>query len=177
MKLAKILEQILKETGEGTAEAYPFHRDNESRYPNEIWVRYEFVTDPGSDEQEGSEYLVYITKRLIKGSEQENAREYGVSFGVVEKGAIDYESETNQGAIYRIMATVIKIIKEEVLRDKKDGLTITRLRISPSKAAMGDRRRSRIYTAYLKRLLPQATISSNQDGGEEFIVADIPNGL
>ena len=56
----------------------------------------------------------------------------------------------NKGRIFKILSTVIEIIKEFVSENEVDGLNMY-----PSTNFKGDDRRYKIYMAYLNKLLPE----------------------
>jgi len=82
----------------------------------------------------------------------------------------DADTVVNKGRLFRVMATIVKITKE-FMKDidyKEKGIDM--LRISPTKTRSDeDDRRANLYTAYIKRQLPIASIE--YDGDE--IVAKI----
>lgn len=175
IKLNTILKQVLREIGEGTAQPYPFERVGEERGSSR------FKLDPstaafrftgGFEPSNRADYHAYIDKSTKDVDSEELV--YDVSFGVSKEGAsVDYWSETERGEVYRIMATIVQMVREEVEIDRKKGRKVTRLEISPSKASKGDKRRLRIYTAYLEKLIPQATIHRS----DTKLIADIEGGL
>lgn len=191
------LTDILLEVGEGTADPYPlkllsrdverfkaihFGKDLAKKIGSED-VRYRFVTDSK---------LVYLLDMfkttLTKASSNKGIVITGVtptgvtmevSFGV-RKGreGIDYDEITNRGELYRVMATVVKAVKEEINRhnkSKEQAAPINKLVLYPSKADESDTRREALYTAYIKRAMPDAQVTSAKEGSR--IEVTKPNGF
>lgn len=58
----------------------------------------------------------------------------------------------NKGRVYRVLSTVIAIIKEFI---SEEGIPIDGLDINPSSNYKGDTRREEIYLNYISKLLPE----------------------
>ena len=89
-----------------------------------------------------------------------------ISFKSVEG---DYDEETNRNEQYRIMATVIMIVKEMLKRHKE----IQSLVYAPTKADKDDTRRANLYKAYISKQIPGAQVSTAGRKGSYIIT--LPN--
>jgi nicotinamide mononucleotide adenylyltransferase/PAS domain-containing protein len=76
-----------------------------------------------------------------------------------------FSDETNQGEMFVIMSTVIKIVKDFL--SKNDN--IINVEIAASKKDTNDSRRFRIYQAYVKQHLPQGWGMDTTDTGGDII--------
>jgi hypothetical protein len=118
------LINILKETGEISVTPYEYDYD-ESKH------KAFFTTE------DGTKYVVYFD--ISKG-------EMKVDFGVLyeeddEDDDVDFEIKTNKGNIYRIMSTVISIIRKALSDFKPNQIKIS-----------SDPKRIRLYKIYIKNL-------------------------
>ena len=141
------LMSLLKEVGEASATPHESKLDLSTKYEAEE-ARYTFKTDSG---------LEYEVKLL----EINKATRLLVAFKL-DDGS--YEDETNQGEQYKIMATVVNIVKQHLAKVPK----IKEITFSPSKANEKDQRRSQFYKAYITKQLPGSKVNVMSDG--RFIV-------
>jgi len=171
MKLTKILEEVLSEVGEGTAQSYKYKLSDTSDNGSTL----SFKSD------EGTEYQINIFKDNDP-YEESNEFDYDISFGVrLEADPIEYDvdpwdpdapdmsytsynTEVNKGEMYRVMATVLTVVKKELEYDKKSGKIINTIFIYPTKRSddegeedTSDLRRSRLYQAYIKKNAPEGS--------------------
>lgn len=169
------LIEILREIGETTAQPYPLTLKDESVY-YAIW---EFKTD--SDLQ----YQVIIGKDYTDSNEE--AVTYTVSFGVYDRGTIDFEAEVNDPKnLYRVMATVIKAIKDTMADEiNQTELPVSRIIIEPTKREIptpdspmpvydkSDTRRADLYMKYIQKQMPAgAKVQTTADKSQ--IRIDLP---
>lgn len=177
IKLTDILESVVNEIGENTAEPYDFKVKREWE-DEEIW--YEWETD-----EEGEDPISY-TMTITKDSKytgRGNDREfhYGVEFGIDVAGeGTDYHATSRTrktGNMRRVMATVIAALKQEIAKDnKKPGVHVSTVYVSPSKEDETDRRRAKLYLAYTERNKPAgSTVSYDADRGSIEIKLPKPN--
>jgi len=116
------LIDILYEIGEASATPYEY------KYRPHIQEAY-FTTD------EGTHYKV----KFGVGSD----KEMEITFGVVdESDDINYEIDTNEGNLFRVMSTIMKIINQAVSEFKPDQIVFG--------AAKSDPRRMNMYRKYLE---------------------------
>jgi len=133
-------EFINEEVGQSMVEPYPYRKSTDSQ----LATYYKFTTD------DDDEYLV----RFFHMGEFQNKKKlmnhYKVEFVV---GGDPYDSGdsvvVNKGRFYRVISTVISIIKEFV--KEKDPIE---LEINPVTNYKKDKRRKNIYNRYIERLLP-----------------------
>lgn len=146
IKLYDLLKRTLNEVGENTAEPYTATRN--SSY--ELGIIYDWKTENNVS------YQLYISK--IR-DDKTNGCDYDVSFGVVdpETEKVDATVTSKYGEVgnmRRVMATVIKYTKEELVRDTKNGWFVSRITMSPTKETNFDDRRANLYLAYIKKNMP-----------------------
>ena len=140
------LKDILKEVGEGTATPYKFKFKNSAFQGKER--NYTFTTDSNL-EYEVSLSIVY----------QDDAK---TNLYVAFKTATGYYSDvTNKGEQFKIMATVIAIMKADVEFLAKEGNPPVKvIEFSPEKSDETDNRRAKFYKAYIQKQLPNAQVDS-----------------
>lgn len=150
MKLSKILETILNEVGEGTSKPYKWVMMSDGdRYQN-----YGFETDSGLNYR--------LDLDILEGDEERDSAV--ISFGVMDdEYFVDFTSATNKGELYRIMATVVDILKDFIKNNKN----IRYLQFTADKEGLQNSQRSNLYLAYIKKHLPGATIERGKDGDED----------
>lgn len=150
MKLSKILETILGEVGEATSEPYDWKQSEDE----DGYKEYVFETNSG---------LAYkLSIDVLEGDEERDSAV--VSFGVMDdEYFVDYNINTNRGELYRVMATVVDILKDFTNKNKD----IRYLEFTADKGGMQKSQRSNLYTAYIKKHLPGAIIQKGRDEDEE----------
>jgi len=151
MKLIKILETVISEIGDtSNVETYKTTWNKILDFTDRAYI-VDFST---GTEKNDNKYKVYIG--LNKGSyNNKTAWNMDTAFGVEgEDDTYDYKSVVNNDKMYRVMATVVQIIKEVIDKLKKEGEYIREISIDPSKNFEGDNRRARLYKAYIKKNMP-----------------------
>ena len=111
MKLRKILEQVMLEIGDASKEPYgPIDTITD----DEAERQYGFTTDSGT--------IYQVTIETI-----EDLPEMGrpvravVKFGTIEDdGDISYDAQTGENDIYKIMATIVSIVKKDLESNPAD---------------------------------------------------------
>ncbi len=165
IKLYKLLESIMAEVGENTAEPYLTQRYSE--YKDE--ARYYFDAD------KEVHYTLSITKDRDK--ETTNHIGYSVEFGITdEMGWTDYKITSKSGKVgnmRRVMATVIKAIKQELEIDAEAGRPVSTIWMQPSKEDSFDQRRANIYQEYIKKNMPPGA-KVTYDGASNSVQIDLP---
>ena len=156
MKLTKILENVISEIGDTTnVETYKTTWWNNKAFDfddSSITYRVNFAT---GTEKTDNKYNVYL--ELLKSDPFYDKESWllDVSFGVEgEDEIVDYKSVVNNDKMYRVMATVVQIIKELIAELSKEDKFIRQIWIDPSKNFEGDNRRVRLYKAYIKKNMP-----------------------
>lgn len=165
IKLSKILESIMAEVGENTAEPYPTERHAE--YKND--VSYAFDAD------EGVHYTLSITKDRDKETTKHIG--YAIDFGITDsEGWTDYEVTSKSGKVgnmRRVMATVIKAIKQELEIDAEAGRPVSTIWMQPAKEDNFDQRRAKIYQEYIKKNMPPGAKVTYNDASNSIQI-DFP---
>jgi hypothetical protein len=148
------LTDILKEIGDASSTVYG---DLEPTWANHDWLtnngyyKYEFTTESGL------EYAVHILKSVVAYEKRPvMTTEFIVAFEVKGRG---WETETNKGELYKVMATVVNFAKKVVESDKsmKDK-TQKVIVFVPAKKDKEDNRRLNLYMAYVKKQIPNAKV-------------------
>lgn len=169
IKLFQLLESIMSEVGENTAEPYPTQRHAEHEDDIDYSIEYAFNADEGVD------YTLSITKDTDE--ETSNHIEYSIDFGITDsEGWTDYEVTSKSGRVgnmRRVMATVIQAIKQELEIDTKSGRPVSTIWMQPSKEGKFDERRAKVYQEYIKKNMPSgAKVTYNSK--RNFIKIDLP---
>lgn len=155
MKLTNILEQVISEVGEATAKPYYYEiaiDDEDNRV-------YNFETD--------SNTYYEVDLKEIEPENPLSADEgirLNINFGITdEEGTKDMKTLSNKGELYRVMATVVAAVKEDLANHKY----IKTLEFEPSKRVGKDdasNARETLYKRYVQKAFPQSTTSTQQDG-------------
>lgn len=177
-KLYDLLESVMTEVGENTAEPYAASR---SEIERDFEVHYTFTTENG----------VHYVLQIIKDSDSEDFGSetkkfvYFVAFGTASEeeyedmgdAAIDFNvtSKTGEvGNMRRVLATVIAYVNREIEIDKKRWIPVTKVMLYPSKESKTDERRANIYKRYIEKNMPAGSkVTYNQE--TNAISVDLPN--
>jgi len=149
-------KENINEIGEANIKPYPYIKTDEKNHGDEIIFTYKFIA------KDQLEYLVFL---VLKNKKEDQKYYLDVGYGVKNKyDNYDYINPTNQGDVYKIMSTVIAIIKEVVINDLKyNGIEVDYLTFSPTKNNPEDKRRLKLNLAYLKRLKPNWQYETRTD--------------
>lgn len=149
MSLRKIIQEeieeiIISEVGEGNIESYEWHKLPDKDYS----VDYSFETPSG---------LIYYLSMI---REEQNTWDGGFSAADIETDRfIRNDGTTDRGEMYRVMATLVEIIKAFV-----DDFNPKKLIFEPAKAGEDDNRRKNLYSAYIRKHTPEGyTIGEEGD--------------
>ena len=144
------LKNILKEVGEGTATPYKWKKV----FTKEDTVFFAFKTDQGTSYKVALENYVYEDFH-------ENDKEYPaieVSFGIIPKNMsinimFNASIVSNKGEMYRVMSTIVDIIKDYIKRNDN----IKAIIYEPIKKE-GEKgfKRNDLYMAFIKKQIPTA---------------------
>ena len=152
----KLLD-ILKEIGEASAKPYKW----ENYFDEEDHKEYGFETDSG---------LNYKLEIGIQESDKEKDSAV-VSFGIVEEDGSDYFTDYDvvptKGELYKVMATVVDILKDFTKKNKEVKylyFTTNKLGKDIGKDQSG---RLNLYRRYIQTHLPNAKINTKVIDGEE----------
>lgn len=162
MKLLKLLEQVLQETGDTTnVKTYQYQKTAEVEDYDSESYSIKFTTESNIN------YIILIHKIDF---DQNNIWRLEIEFGVENEkegdfpASYDFKSVVNKGEMYKVMATVIKAVKEELEESEKKGQNIVTIVIEPSKNFETDLRRANLYMAYIQKNMPKGSrIEKNSD--------------
>ena len=153
------LKDILFEIGEGSVKPYKFRiskDETDSKSSNRI---VDFKTED-NDQYQVVLYAYWGDNWMTDTFGSHITIDFLIDHGL---GNRDAYVVVNKGRLFRVMSTVVKIA-EEFMKDidyKEKG--IDTLRIEPTKDDLDDDRRANLYTAYIKRQLPVASIKYDGD--------------
>lgn len=130
-------EFINEEVGQSMVEPYKYEKTSDDK----LATYYKFITD--DDDQ-------YVVRFFHIGEFQQKEKwmgQYQVEFVTGDENGVTIV--VNKGRFYRVMSTIISIIKEFVKEhDPKQ------LKINPVSNFKKDKRRKNIYIRYIEKLLP-----------------------
>lgn len=160
MKLTKILKEVMSEIGDASKEPYgPIDTITD----DEAERQYGFSTDSGTI------YEVKVETFYRGEGKPIIAR---VSFGIIgQDGDISYDAQIGENDIYRIMSTIVEIVKKDLESNDADIIEF-----SPSKRK-GDRDqdplsnvRTQLYSRYIKGQFPNAEVTQTMLGDIRVIL-------
>lgn len=163
LELFKLKQYLLQEIGEATTQPYDWTQTGNG----EQTKRYRFTTDADLN------YMVEI--RLLYYEVDANEPDYAsVEFSVIKKGEdgdyhSDYYVSTNKGELYRIMSTVVDILKDLLNKNK----SLKYIEFEADKEGKDNSQRANLYSIYVKKQLPNAEIERQQRAGFEKVVIKI----
>ncbi len=139
------LRDILKEVGEATTTPYKWKKAS----TKENTVFFTFTTD------QDTSYKVALENYIYEDFHDDNKElpAIDVSFGIKENGAYSPSLLTNKGEMYRVMSTIVDIIKDYLNRNKM----IKVIMYEPLKKE-GEKgfKRNDLYMAFIKKQIPTA---------------------
>ena len=146
MKYIKLYEELINEIGDASSKPYKW------KWMGRTFEYAEFTTDSGIR----YEVSMYREEDYTQMDTYEIMRiEYGVE---TISGQLSYTQLTNEGELYKVMATVTDIVKTAL----KKHTDVKQLEFSGSKdKGVDDQRRNKLYTAYVKRQLKAKDIWSD----------------
>jgi hypothetical protein len=160
MKLTKILKEVMSEIGDASKEPYgPIDTITD----DEAERQYGFSTDSGTV------YEVKVETFYRGEGKPIIAR---ISFGIIgQDGDISYDAQTGENDIYRIMSTIVEIVKKDLKSNDADIIEF-----SPSKRK-GDRDqdpltnvRTNLYARYIKGQFSKAEVTQTTLGDIRVIL-------
>jgi len=160
MKLTKILKEVITEIGDASKEPYgPIDTITD----DEAERQYGFETDYGTL------YEVKVETFYRGPGRPVIAR---VNFGTIgEEGDISYDAQTGESDIYRVMSTIVAIVKKDLKSNHADIIEF-----SPSKRE-GDKDkdpmsnvRTQLYSRYIKGQFPNAQVTRTIGGDIKVIL-------
>jgi hypothetical protein len=169
MKLLKLLNEILQETGDITnIKTYvTTPKTYDTSYKDSEVNSVYFTTDSKT------RYYIILDKTDDK---QDNNWTITVSFAAKPAGStkFDVNAVVNKGELYKVMATVIKEVLKELEESQKKGQHIAQILIKPSKNFQEDTRRANLYIVYLEKNMPIGSKVTHSADKEEIRV-QLPN--
>jgi hypothetical protein len=170
------LMDILAEVGEGTAPKFQWQFKSKYDTSDIINIDYEFTTD------KNVKYFVKLT--VGENDVVSNAYEMMVAFGVgrsvIKKAVGDkkpFAQVVNKGELFRVMATVMDIVRDGLKRCEEAGTPVKIILFKPEKEKetktgfVSNDQRLKLYKAYIDKnsdLVQSTTISPF--GGVEVIL-------
>lgn len=158
LELSRLKQYLLQEIGDtSNIETYPTTWEN-PRNTDEL--KHYTVRFSTGTEKDDNKYVVYfsVDKRDIKTDDIGPAWFMSVEFGVEgDSKSYDYVSVVNNDKMYKVMATVIQIVKELISEFDNMGHYVREIWIDPSRNFEGDTRRSRLYKAYIQKNMPEGS--------------------
>jgi hypothetical protein len=143
----------MSEIGDASKEPYPFRLNTET----EDTRVYNFSTISGFN------YMVMIHNLFGDPMDPVLAN---VGFAIIDDndGGFDYEKETGEQDVYKILSTITAIVKEDLKNNPADILTF-----SPSKRKDKDQDpmsnvRTNLYTRYIKSKFPNSEVQADDYG-------------
>jgi hypothetical protein len=153
--MIKLLE-ILAEIGDSSAQKYDWQFKGKYNTSDIINLDYEFKTDSNT------QYFVKLTVQEsdVAASSFEMMVAFGVGKSIIKKAFGDkktFAQVVNKGEVFRVMATVIDIVKDGINRMNKDGYPVKVILFKPEKekeTSTGFKstdQRAKLYMAYIKQ--------------------------
>jgi len=148
------LMDILTEVGEGTAPKYDWTFKGEHATSDITNLDYQFITDSGTN------YFVKLTVAHYDQDEYEMMAAFGVGKSAAKKAVGDkspFTKVVNKGELYRVMATVVDIVRNGIKRCADKDMIVRYLIFKPEREKETKQgyttsdQRTRLYKAYLEK--------------------------
>jgi hypothetical protein len=150
MKLSKILKEVMSEIGDASKEPYgPIDTITD----DEAERQYGFETDYGTL------YEVKVETFYRGPGRPVIAR---VNFGTIgEEGDISYDTQTGDNDIYRVMSTILAVVKKDLKSNHADSLVFSpsRREGKGSDSNPMSNVRTRLYSKYIKAQWPNSEVT------------------
>lgn len=154
--MVKLID-LLREVGEATSRPY----DWESYMDEEDYKGYSFETDSGLN------YELEIA--VSEGDEERDSAV--VTFGIVEEDGsdyfTDYDKVPTKGELYKVMATVVSILKDFIKKNKQVKYIYFNTNKLGKDLDKEQSSRLNLYRRYIQTHLPNAKINTKVIDGEE----------
>lgn len=153
INMIKLLD-LLNEVGEGTATKYQWNFKGKHDTGDIVHLDYEFVTDTNTN------YFVKLTVSLYDEGQYEMMIAFGTGKSAIKKALGDkkpFATVVNKGELYRVMATVMDIVKDGIAKCNQDGLPIKYLIFKPEQEKetksgfIQSDQRLKLYKAYIEK--------------------------
>ena len=149
MKHLKLFEELINEIGDASAKPYKW------KWTNPNYRTYStFKTDSGLQYE--------VNTDIVDNTDWDGGVELTIEYGVDTKASsgattTDYKVVTNRGEMFRVMATIVDIVKT-LLKKRPD---VEFLEFQGSKNKDGDQRRNKLYMAYINKHLKPKNIEDD----------------
>ena len=154
MKHLKLFEELINEIGDAGAKPYKW------KWMDGRFTSYaQFKTDSGLTYKVNTE--IDDRRNLNHGIVLEI--EYGIEDKTSKSSPVNYEIVTNRGELFRVMATVVDIVKAFMKKYPE----VEYIEFEGSKNRDGDQRRNKLYMAYIKKHIKSKSI---EDDGNTITV-------
>ena len=154
------LIDLLKEVGEATTKPYKW----DDYWDEEDYKEYGFQTDSGLN------YKLEI--EVLEGDEERDSAK--VAFGIVEEDGsdyfTDYDKVPTKGELYKVMATVVSILKDFIKKDKQVKYIYFKTNKLGKDLDKDQSSRLNLYKRYIQTHLSNANIDTEVVDGEETTV-------
>lgn len=151
-----------------TGRSYAVRKKRQSsEYPDAPDTEYEFIVD-NPDSSSGRPLYYVIELSAFKPRSEREDIELDVSF----KADGSYTKVTNANQQFKVMATVVKVIKDYLKAHPK----ITKVTFRPVKdtSRKNDTRREQLYLAYVKKQIPNANVTVQSGFAFPKYIIDLP---
>ena len=157
LQLAKLKQHLLQEIGDASKEPYSYQLiadDEEERI-------YEFTTTLGMIYEITIETIFEQTVIAI------------VKFGTVEPNDpynVNYSAQTGDSDVYRVMSTIVAIVKEDLKNNDADIIQFEPSKRSGKDSDVTNNVRANLYKRYIKSELTKQLKLSDEDAEKAFTV-------
>jgi len=153
--------QKLNEIGEASVQPYNFYLED-SEIGFDDWVSYKFQTE------DKDKYVVNFIRTNTLGQSSAKNNLWVVQFSLTGKKNLHHEQIVNKGRNFRVMATVVNVIKVFVEWKHPD-----KIYMSAAKSKEEDKRRLHMYVRYLeKNITSDYTFRLDNKKGEDIIIVE-----
>jgi hypothetical protein len=150
---------FLNEVGEASASKYKWEEVDQDGY----WYHTKFTTESETEYEVDLEHMTHLDRDVNE------LPAFNVEFAAKPKDAGGYSDKVvvNKGEMYKVMATIVDIIKHYVKKDRKEAIMY-----SPSKKQGEDfgKQRDMLYKAFIRKAMPGTYFETEG----EWIVAILP---
>ena len=168
------LIDILNEIGDSSAQKYNWQFKGKYDTSDVINLDYEFKTDANI------QYFVKLTIResSVSSLSFEMTVAFGVGKSIIKKAFGDkktFAQVVNKGEVFRVMATIIDIVKDGIERMAKDDYPVKVILFVPEKEKETDTgfkstdQRAKLYMAYIKQNMDMV-YSVKQEGDQIEVI-------
>ena len=145
----------VNEIGDAGAESYEYEKERAGYMAGQGGRSYQFTTESGT------EYIVELHIEEDWSDRSGDHKIMRVEFAVKKDQGEEYDHKAvvNKGELFKVMATIAKIVKETLSQIKN----IKTINFTASKNDPEDTRRLKLYLAYVKKQLPGSEVEMESD--------------